>query len=223
LAIATDSSTVRTVVGVVDDVLMGAPFSRSRSDMAIYVPLRQTATADAEILFRHRGDAGAAQAALYAALAFVDARIVPPDVSTYEEILDKSASIAKFVTSVFALCFGFALLLAVSGTYALMARAIAQRTREIGIRRALGATDDSVSRLLLSQGARQLGVGVAIALPVMLAIGYGFWNFFPIAFGVSAGSALAVSATIVGAVLVAAYVPTRQALRISPRDALGSD
>lgn len=153
----TDSVHARRVVGVAVDVLMGQPFSRDRSALAIYVPLRQTAAAQFTLLFRHRGDAAAAQSALYRALAVVSPRAIPPDVSTYDEILAKSTLIANAVTTLFGICFTFALLLAMSGTYALMARAIHRRTREIGIRRALGATDDSVVRLLLGQGARQLG------------------------------------------------------------------
>jgi predicted permease len=210
----------RTVVGVVSDVLMGNPFSRNRSALAIYVPLRQSAASSAAIVFRHRGDVAAAQAALYQTLAIVDPRILPPDVMTFAEVLAKTTLIAKSVTKLFALCFGFALLLAVSGTYGLMARSIGQRTREIGIRRALGATDKSVVALLLGQGSRQLGIGVLIALPIMLTVGIGFWKFFPIGLAVSMTAALLVSATIVSVVLLATYIPTRRVLGVSPRDAL---
>ena len=109
------------------------------------------------------------------------------------------------------------------GTYGLMARSIGQRTREIGIRRALGATDRGIVGLLLAQGGRQLGVGVAIALPVMLAVGVGFGKFFPIAIALSTGLALLVAGAIVSVVLFATHIPTRRVLAISPRDALWRD
>jgi ABC-type antimicrobial peptide transport system permease subunit len=175
------------------------------------------------VVFKHRGDAAAAQAELYETLAGADPRILPPDVATFNEILGKTTLIAKSVTKLFAACFGFALLLAVSGTYGLMARSISQRTREIGIRRALGATDHSVVTLLLGQGGRQLGIGVLIAVPVMVAVAVGFWKFFPIALPLSMTVALLVSATIVSVVLLATYIPTRRVLSVSPRDALWRD
>jgi ABC-type antimicrobial peptide transport system permease subunit len=172
---------------------------------------------------RHRGDIAAAQAELYQELAIADPRMLPPNVATFAEILEKTTLIAKSVTKLFAACFGFALLLAVSGTYGLMARSIGQRTREIGIRRALGTTDRGIVGLLLAQGGRQLGVGVAIALPVMLAVAIGFRQFFPIAISLSMAFALIVAGTIVSVVLLATYIPTRRVLAISPRDALWRD
>ena len=225
IRLAADSgiTETRTVVGVVNDVLMGNPFSRTRSALAIYVPLRQSDATGAAVVFKHRGDVAAAQGDFYAALAEVDRRILPPDVMTLEEMLEKTSLIAKSVTKLFAACFGFALLLAVSGTYGLMARSISQRTREIGIRRALGATDQGVVALLLGQGGRQLGVGVVIALPLMLLIGVGFWKFFPIALPVSLAAALLVSTAIVSVVLAATYIPTRRVLAIPLRDALSNE
>lgn len=222
IRIASDSGIAesRTVVGVVSDILEGNPFSRHRSAAAIYVPLRQSDVQSVAIVFKHRGDIPAAEASLYATLAAIDPHLTAPDVKTFEGILGTTTLIATSVTKLFALCFGFALLLAVSGTYGLMARSIGRRTREIGIRRALGATEGSVVRLLLGQGARQLGVGVLIALPVMAAVGAGFWAFFPIGLSVSITSAALVSATIVSVVLLATYVPTRRVLGVSPRDAL---
>jgi hypothetical protein len=225
IRLAADSGVVesRTIVGVVSDILMGTPLSRDRSPVAIYVPLRQADVERAIIVFRHRGDVAAAQAELYQELAVVDPRMLPPNVATFAEILEKTTLIAKSVTKLFAACFGFALLLAVSGTYGLMARSIGQRTREIGIRRALGATDRSVVELLLGQGGRQLGVGVAIALPVMLGVAIGFGKFFPIALALSMTLALLVAGMIVSVVLFATYIPTRRVLAISPRDALWRD
>ena len=222
IRLASDSARAdsRLIVGVVSDILMGAPFSRDRSAAAIYLPLAQTQAPQAALLFRHRGDIPASQAALYASLAAIDPRLPPPSVQTFEEILAKTALIATSVTKLFAVCFGFALLLAVSGMYGLMARSIGQRTREIGIRRALGATDTGVARLLVGQGGRQLGVGVLIALPLIAGIGIGFAENFPIGWATTVLSGVAVSATIFVVAMLATYVPTRRALAMSPRDAL---
>jgi predicted permease len=213
----------RTVVGVVGNVLFGNPLSRSRSADAVYVPLRQSAATSTTILFKHRGDAVAAQAALYQALTQADARVALPQVSLYEEILDKSSLLARSVARLFGFCIAFALLLALTGTYGLMARSIGRRRQELGIRRALGATDVTLVQLLLAQGGRQLGIGVLIAAPLMAAVGFGFWHFVPIGWTVSLGSALLVAACIVGAVLLATYLPTRRALRVSAREAIWSE
>jgi predicted permease len=223
LAGADSGRTPRTIVGVVSDVLLGTPLSKNRSAVAVYLPLRQTSAPSATVIFKHRGDAAAAQSTLYRTLALADPRVVPPFVQTYDEILEKTSLIAASVTKLFAFCFGFALLLAVSGTYGLMARSIGQRTREIGVRRALGATDSGVTRLLLGQGARQLGVGILVALPPMIIVGIGFSKFFPIGAAVLAIAAVGVCGVIVGAVLLATAVPTRNALRIPVRDALAND
>ena len=220
--LAVDSGRVesREVVGVVSDILMGSPFSANRSADAIYLPLSQTDVPRTALLFRHRGDVPSAQAALYASLATIDPALAPPSVQTFDELLAKSSLIARSVTKLFALCFGFALLLAVSGAYGLMARSIGQRTREIGIRRALGATDGVVARLLVGQGGRQLGVGVLLALPLVVGIGLGFSTFFPVGFFTSLACGAGVTLSIVGVVLLATYIPTRRALAVSPRDAL---
>jgi predicted permease len=210
----------RTVVGVVDDVLLGNPLSRDQSAIAVYVPLRQTAATSATVLFRHRGNPIAGQVAFQQVLADIDPLIAPPRVQSYEEVLAKSTLMANSVTKLFGACFGFALLLAASGTYGLMARSIGRRTREIGVRRALGATDRTILVMLLSQGGRQLGIGAVVALPVMVAIGIGFAHFFPIEAGVAIVTAIAASTFVSTVVLAATWLPTRRAVAIEPRDAL---
>ncbi|MBK6844245.1 MAG: ABC transporter permease [Gemmatimonadetes bacterium] len=216
----TGEDTWRTIVGVVDDVMYGDEFSRDRSAVAVYVPLTQHDAGWVTLLFRHRGDAAAAQAALHTTVTTVDPQLVPSKVSTYDEILEKSALIARSVSRLFAICFAFALLLAVSGTYGLMARSIGMRTREIGVRRALGASDRSIQQLLLGQGGRQLGIGAVVALPLMVLVGLAFARFFPIAPWLALSSGVGVSLAIVAVVLAATWIPTRRALAVAPRDAL---
>ena len=216
----TGEDTWRTIVGVVDDVMYGDEFSRDRSAVAVYVPLTQHDAGWVTLLFRHRGDAAAAQAALHTTVTTVDPQLVPSRVSTYDEILEKSALIARSVSRLFAICFAFALLLAVSGTYGLMARSIGMRTREIGVRRALGASDRSIQQLLLGQGGRQLGIGAVVALPLMVLVGLAFARFFPIAPWLALSTGVGVSLAIVAVVLAATWIPTRRALAVAPRDAL---
>ena len=213
----------RTVIGVASDVLQGSPFSRRRSADAIYIPLAQSGPVEATLFLKHRGDAVAAQATFYQMLLAADPRITPPGISTYEEMLSKSTLMARSTAKLFALCFGFALLLALSGTYGLMARSIGRRTQELGIRQALGATENSIVRLLLGQGGRQLGTGVLIAGPIMALVGAAFYHFFTVSLFESLASGVLVSVSIVSAILLATYVPTRRVLRIGAQAALGRD
>jgi predicted permease len=210
----------RTVVGVVGDVLLGNPLSRNRSPIAIYIPLRQADSRGAAVVFRHRGGVPAGQAAFHQVLGAIDPLVVPGTVSSFDEVLAKTTLIARSVASLFGASFAFALLLAVSGIYGLMARSIGRRTREIGVRRALGATDRTVLLMLLGQGGRQLGVGALIALPPALLVGWGFSRYFPIAPGLSVGMALLVSTVITAIVLGATWLPARRAVAVEPRDAL---
>jgi predicted permease len=213
----------RTVVGVASDVPLGNPLARNRSRLAVYVPMSQRDVGAASLVFRHRGNPAAAVAAVHDALAALDPAYLTPHIASADEILETTSLMARSVTNLFALCFGFALLLAVSGTYGLMAQSIGGRTREIGVRRALGATDGGIVRLLLGQGGRQLGIGAVVALPLLLVVGVGFSKFFPIGAALAVTSGILVAATIVGVVLAATYLPTRRALRVSPRQALWGD
>ena len=213
----------RTVVGVVDDVLLGNPFSRDRSPLAAWVPMLQTQVASARIEFRHRGNVGAAQAAFHQTLSAIDPLVAPGHVQSFDEILAKSSLMARSVAALFAACFGFALLLAISGTYGLMARSISRRTRELGVRRALGATEALVVRMLLGEGARQFAVGAAVALPFTLLIAWGFSRSFPIPLAVTASAALAVAGLVTAVVLLASLIPARRAVKLEPRDALFAD
>jgi predicted permease len=209
----------RTVVGIVGDVVLGEPMRRQRSAVGAYVPLRQTDVGAAAVELRHRGSEQAARAAYQETLTALDSLLVS-EVTSFEETLRQTTALATAVSRLLAVCLVFALLLAVSGTYGLMALSIGRRTRELGVRRALGASDSRILAMLLGQGARQLGVGALIALPLMLALGWAFTLALPIPFSLSVATALAVSAAIAGVVMAATWLPTRRAIAIAPRDAI---
>jgi len=208
---------------VVEDVPLGNPLSRRRSAVAVYVPLRQSGARDAAVTFRHRGSPVAAATAFHETLGGLDPAIVPSNVASFEEVITKMSLVARSVAGLFGVCFGFALLLAASGTYGLMARSIGRRTRDLGVRRALGATDRNIVAMLLRQGSRQLGVGAVFAMPLTLLTAWGFSRYFPIGLGVSAGAALAVSAVVASIVLAATWLPARRAVAVPLRDALGRE
>ena len=218
-----DSLQWRTIVGVVSDVPYGNLLSRDRSPDAIYVPLLQAGAQDVEVVVRHRVGEVAGRQALHQVFGAVDPLLVPGYVYRATEVIRKSGLIATGMTKLFGGCFAFALLLAVAGTYGLMSRAIALRAREIGVRRALGAPVATVTRMLLVQGARQLGIGAVAAAPVLVAIGVASNRLFSLGGALAAAAGVAVSAAIIGIVVMATWVPTRRVVRMSPREALWRD
>jgi len=215
-----DTTQFLTIVGVASDIPYGDPLARDRSPDAIYVSTLQAGIDYSAFLVRYRASEPAGREALLQAFAGVDPLLMPDSVQPYDEVLRKVGLIATSVSRLFAACFAFALVLALVGTYGLMSRSIGLRVREIGVRRALGASDASVTRLLLGQGGRQLAVGTLVAAPILLAVGAAFMHYFPISAWITLSAGVLVSLSIVALVLMATWVPTRDVLRVTPRDAL---
>jgi len=209
----------RTIVGMVSDVVLGDPLRRQRSGVGAYVPLSQFDVLAATVMLRHRGSEQAARIAYQEAMTMLDPLLVA-ELSSFEENLRLETALANGTARLLGTCFVFALLLAASGTYGLMARQIGRRTREIGVRRALGASDGVIVTMLLGHGGRQLGIGVVLAMPLLMAIGWVFSLVFPISFSLASATAFAVSAAIGLIVLTATWLPARRAIAIAPRDAI---
>jgi predicted permease len=141
-------------------------------------------------------------------------------VRTLQEIYDKSLARTSFASAMLAIASAMALLIGFVGIYGVISYSVSQRTREIGIRMALGAQQREMLKLVLGEGMLVIVIGLAIGLVGSLALTRFLASLL---FGVSATDPLtfvgvAVSLAVVA--LVACYVPARRAMRVDPLVAL---
>jgi macrolide transport system ATP-binding/permease protein len=186
----------------------------------VYVPLAQFYTPQATLHVRTARDAAAAQNDVRAAVRRVDGALPLFDVRTLQSQVDVSMG-AFAIATLFLSAAGFqALLLAAIGIYGVVAFSVAHRTREIGVRMALGATPARVLRLVMGQGVGLTMIGVALGLVMALVstrllreLLYQIDPRDPLTFSAAAAGLLVVA-------IVACWVPARRALRIDPIRAL---
>jgi len=165
----------------------------------------------------------AAAGSMRQALAHLDPEQAAGELRTFDQYLARSIATPRFTAILLGTFAALALLLAGFGLYGVMAYSVAQRSREIGIRMALGARSADVRSLVVRQavwlGAAGLVIGIAGALAVTRVLG-------SLLFGVSATDPLTfggVSAALVTVLLLAAYLPARRATRVDPIVALRAD
>jgi putative ABC transport system permease protein len=147
-------------------------------------------------------------------------RVAPPRVRTLEEQRRNSLYSERVTAWLLSAFGGLALLLAGLGVYGVMAYSVTQRTREVGIRMALGAQTGDVLRLMLRQGARLIVAGVALGLAGAVAATRLIRSFL---YQVSATDPLTfvVAALLLsGVALLACYLPARRATKVDPMIAL---
>jgi ABC-type antimicrobial peptide transport system permease subunit len=155
-----------------------------------------------------------------AALQRIDSGLVPDTMRSMEAQIDDSLNTERMI-ALLAASFGvLAALLAAVGLYGVLAYSTAQRTREIGIRIALGANRTAVVRLVMSEVVMLVGLSIAVALPVALSLSRLLRSQL---FGVSNNDPWTLAATtgLVSAIaLLAAWIPMRRAAGVDPMVAL---
>jgi putative ABC transport system permease protein len=211
-----------TVVGVVGDV---------RSDdltapvlSAFYTPETQITSAYLTAIVKASSDDPAALAApVRRALREMDSSVPVYGVATLSSLVDKASGQRVFVTRLLAGFAAVALLLAAIGLYGVVSYAVAQRTREVGVRMALGAQRRDVIRLVLSSGVSLVATGLVAGLAGALlatrslgALVFGVSPVDPLSFGAAAGLLVVVA-------LLAHWLPVSRALRIDPASALRAE
>ncbi len=185
-----------------------------------YLPLGQVGRRQMSLEVRAAGDPWSLVAAIRAEVRAIDPAIPLADVLTLETIRERSLSQERLIASLLAGCGGLALLLAGIGIYGVMAFAVAQRTREIGIRMAMGARAGDVAAAVLKRCALlalsglAIGLGAAAALSRLVA---------GLLYGVSPWDStvfIGVAVTLLLLALLAGYLPARRAAGVDPMEAL---
>jgi predicted permease len=212
---------VSTVVGIVSDI---KHFSmRDSPSPEMYVPYTQKpwpSLLAMRVALRATGDPAALTAGIRAAIHSADPDLPVAKVAPLSTLVDDSMMQPRFAMLLLASFAGLALLLATIGMYGVISYSVAQRTQEIGIRMALGAPRGNVFGMVLAQGARLAGLGIAIGLLAALAVTRLMTSFL---YGVRPTDPLtfaAVSLLLAGVALLACYVPARRATRVDPMLAL---
>jgi len=210
----------RTIIGVVGDVHHDGLGINPEPQM--YVPYGQVPNVEARpvIVLRTSVDPTTVIGALRNAVSDVDPNVPMDQVETMKQLVYGSESESRFRT-VFVLMFAFlALFVAAIGLYGVMSYAVTQRTREFGIRMAVGATRGAVLRVVLARSAKFVSIGICVGLVGAVALTHLIASLlfgitpFDISVFISVPVLLAVVA------FVASYLPARRASSVNPMDAL---
>ena len=157
-----------TVVGVVADV---RAFGLDRDAVAqIYRPLRQNPQIAGRVMVRMNGEPAAATAIIREAVHGFDPDAPIENVRTLDEIRDTSLATPRLTAVLLTIFAALALLVTVTGITAVIAQSVSQRTQEFGLRMALGASQQSVLRMVLGQGLTLVGIGLAIGIVASIGL-----------------------------------------------------
>jgi putative ABC transport system permease protein len=218
----------RTVVGVVGDVRQFdlADKTIDWTSGAFYMPYPQAVGLDrqlpATMTLILRTEASPSQVAsdIGSLVASLNPNIPVSEIRALEAVVSASTSQSRSIMWLFISFGGSALILAAIGTYGVISYATAQRTYEMGVRVALGATRSSIFRLVMSQSLRLVSAGLALGVVTSLALTRMMASFL---YGVTATDPmifLAVGVLLIAVALLAGYLPARRAMRVDPMVAL---
>ena len=207
-----------TIVGIVGDTKLYGLQNPSR--LEVYVPLRQGATGYMNLVVKTGNDPATLTSAIRRVVASIDKDQPIFGIATMKQLVSDSVSTPRMTLILLGSFSALALVLAAVGIYGVISYSLAQRTHEIGIRMALGAQHRDVLRMILAQGAKMAGAGVAIGI----VASFGLTRLMEkLLFSVSAedpGTFAAVSVVLALISLLACYIPARRSLRVDPMVAL---
>lgn len=208
-----------TVIGVVGDVREASLETPPRPTIYVNYRQRPQATYHFSAVVRTAGDPASVIASARKIVRDLDPD-VPPSTSSFTAIFAASTAARRFNLLLFGTFAGTALLLAIAGIYGVLAYSVARRTREMGVRMALGASAGNVMRLVLGQAAVTTSIGVLlgivgsfILMRFLQSMLYEVSTADPLTFA-------AVALLLVGVALLAAYLPARRATKVDPIVAL---
>jgi predicted permease len=214
--------TPREIVGVARDLV--DPYRPSAAtEPRVYLPLRQEFRGDVRLLIATQHDPVEIAGLVRSEIRHFEDRLMLAEVTTMGVQL-RTALFQQWMGAWLGSVLGLlAFVLAVSGLYGVVAYAVSRRTRELGIRLALGARPADTLWLVLRQGLILGMVGVGLGLPLAVAVGFALRGLL---FGLAPADPVALigaSLLVIGVALLASYLPARRALRVDPVEALRSE
>jgi putative ABC transport system permease protein len=210
------------IVGVVGDVKFAGLEAQIRPE--VYIPYAMKdwrgVARNMSLVVRSRSEAAPLTAAIRREVQAVDPSQPVYSIRPMAEVISLSSSPRRFNTLLLGILAGVSLILAIIGIYGVMNYSVTQRTREIGIRMALGATSSDVMRMVVGQGMKLALIGVAIGVAGAFAVTrliesmlFKVTTTDPTTFAV-------VAAALAGVASLACYIPARRATRVDPMVAL---
>jgi predicted permease len=210
-----------TVVGMVEDV-KNAGIDRP-AGTELYFPFVQklgTGTREVSIVLRSQGDSRLLAGAVRRELQTLDPSIPVSGVRTMDEVLSKAQSRPRFLTMLLTMFSGVALMIATIGIYGVISYSVARRSKEFGLRMALGAQPTNILGLVMKQGFWLTAIGVIVGLSAALGLTRLMASLL---FGVQptdVATFVTVSALLAVVALVASFIPARRATQVDPMKAL---
>ncbi len=215
---ATNSSKWYTIVGVVSDTKLYGLANPAR--LEVYLPFRQSPSNGMAFVVKSSADPAALTNEIREAVQSIDKDQPIFAISTMEKLRSNSVATRRMTLVLLGLFSGLALVLGAIGIYGVISYSVAQRTHEIGIRMALGAPRLDVFRLVVGQGLKLAGIGIAIGIVAAFGLARLMSSLL---YGISTTdfeTFAGVSILLALVALLACYVPARRAMRVDPTVAL---
>ena len=209
-----------TIVGVVEHTIQGNRDGDAAIMPSIYRPLTQTPGKQLTIAMQLSANSNLAVQHLRKVLQGIDSELASYRIETYQASNDRITAPVVFISSLTAIFALAGVVLAASGIYGVMANTISQRTQEIGIKRALGADEERITKEFVFAGVKLLLWG---GIPGILAggfMGFAMAQMFGTSYSALIFMVITMVSIVIVTVLVATYLPTKNALRLEPSQAL---
>jgi putative ABC transport system permease protein len=214
----TDAPKWLTIVGVVADTKMYGLANLSR--LEVYETFRQNPSRQMDLLVKSRVDPAALTSVVRAAVYSVDKDQSIASVATMKQLVNNSIATRRITLVLLGLFSALALILGAIGIYGVIAYSVAQRTREIGVRMALGAPRAGVFRMVIGEGMKLAGTGIAIGILVALGLARLMSSLLYQVSTADFETFTAVAVLLLLVALAASYIPARRATSVEPIVAL---
>jgi ABC-type antimicrobial peptide transport system permease subunit len=203
-----------TIVGVVASGRHDGPNQPYKPEL--FVPIAQRPSRGVAIVIEPARDLTSASQTFARSLREVDPLIPVSTLAPIETSIGDAVALPRLYATLVGIFATAALLLAALGVYGVMAYAVSQRQRELGVRMALGAEPGRIQRMILGQGGKFAAIGLGVGVAMSMALGQ---LLSKLLFGVTpfdVPTLLAVPAVLGAATLAASWLPARRAMRLDP-------